>query len=109
MKVTLEQFLISAKPVQQRDDPSRARIAIFNVFFDIIDTNQNGVISSKEFEVYFQAMGIGKEHAKASFDGIDANHDGKISRDEFVDTGCEYFANHDPAHPCTLFWGPLAD
>ena len=60
-------------------------------------------------KVYFQAMGVGKEHAKASFDAIDANHDQNISRDEFVDTAIEFFCNNDPTHPSTLFWGPLVD
>ena len=51
--------------------------------FDIVDTDADGMISLQEFEVYFECVGVGKEHAKASFDAIDADRDGKISRDEF--------------------------
>lgn len=109
--MSLEQFLKSAAHFQQRDNEAATAdcMANFLVFFDAIDTNKNGVISLKEFEVYFDAMGVGKQHAKASFDAIDTNSDGSITRDEFVATVLEFFVNTDPAHPSKLFFGPLVD
>ena len=111
MQVSLEQFLKSTAHFQQRDNEATTAgtLATFSVFFDVIDTNKNGVISLKEFEVYFDAMGVGKQYAKASFDAIDTNGDGSITRDEFVASVFEFFVNTDPAHPSKLFFGPLVD
>ena len=97
----------TASKVLHRDNPKAGAVIVD--LFDAVDTDANGVISLKEFEVYFECIGVGKEHAKASFDAIDANHDGKISRDEFANAFIEFLCNNDPAHPSTLFFGPLVD
>jgi len=78
-------------------------------FFDVVDTNGNGVILLQEFTVYFKCMGIDEEHAKASFDAIDTDKDGFITRDEFVAAGSEFFNGVAPSHPGTMFLGPLVD
>ena len=110
VKINLEQFVQLMATTEGKDSrPEAAGREAMNVFFDAVDTDADGVISVKEFEVYFDAMGVGKKHAKASFASIDSDHDGKISRDEFVGTAIEFFNSTDPAHPSTLFFGPLAD
>ena len=60
-------------------------------------------------QLSFSAVGVGKEHAKASFDAIDINHDGSISQDEFVNAAVEFYNNTDPVHPSTIFFGLLVD
>ena len=107
-QMTQQQFLDvtgSFIPVVDPKVKQMAKEAI-PAFFDAIDTNGNGVISHKEFEVYFKCMNVPVEHAKASFDAIDTNKDGIISRDEFLDCGMEFIfsAKHSNAD---LFYGPL--
>ena len=109
MKINLELFIQLMTTTEEKDTrPEATREAVKN-YFDAVDTDADGVISLKEFEVYFDAIGVGKKHAKASFVAIDADHDGKISRNEFMDTAIEFISNTDPAHPSTLFFGPLVD
>ena len=79
---------------------------ILAVFFDVIDSNGDGVISHKEFEVYFKCMNVPVEHAKASFDAIDTNKDGVISRDEFLDCGIDFLYTA-KSGKADLFFGPL--
>ena len=111
MKINLEQYLqsIFTAPAKERDSLSTAGREGLKISFDMIDTDADGIISVKEFEVYFMVIGVGKEHAKASFDAIDTDRDGSISRDEFVSAAVEFYNNTDPAHPSTLFFGPLVD
>ena len=49
------------------------------LFFDVLDTNRDGTISLVEYTKLFQSCNIpDPEIAKAVFDSIDADHDGKI-------------------------------
>ena len=66
----------------------------------------NAVISPQEFGVYFKIISIDESSTKASFVAIDSNHDGIISRDEFVAAGVDFFTGVDEASGSTLFWEP---
>ena len=57
----------------------------------------NAVISPQEFGVYFKIISIDESSTKASFVAIDSNHDGIISRDEFVAAGVDFFTGVDEA------------
>jgi Ca2+-binding EF-hand superfamily protein len=54
--------------------------------FDLIDTDNSGDISHKEFETLLRALvpTITEEEVQAATDEIDKNHDHKISREEFT-------------------------
>ena len=82
---------------------------IANAFFDMLDTDGDGVIALEEFKVYSKCCNVGEEHAKAVFDALDTDSNGKISRDEYVDAIIHFFFYCDPVHPCNLMYGPLVD
>ena len=77
--------------------------------FDVVDADNDGVISLEEFQLYFKCVGIDVSHAKASFDGIDTDRDGKITKEEFVAASIEFFFGFDKTSGATLFYGPLVD
>ena len=79
----------------------------FDKIFNIIDTNRNGTISVKEWEIHYKAVGIPVEHAKASFEAMDTDKDGVISRDEFVAYHTEYFYSTEDKLRSSLLYGPL--
>ena len=75
----------------------------------MIDTDADGVITLEEFKLYRKFANIGEEQAKAVFDAIDTNSDGKISRDEFTEAVVYFYCYCDPANPCNFLYGPLVD
>ena len=62
---------------------------------NVVDTNGDGVISPLEFHLYFKIMGIDESSAQISFDAIDTDSDGTITRDEFVAAGMDFFTSVD--------------
>lgn len=77
------------------------------LFFQAVDANADGFISSDEYGIFFGIIGLDKNMAPASFQAIDTNNDGLLSQDEFVTAGTDFFLSDDPACPTKLFWGPL--
>ena len=108
VKQTPEQYLsgIIEMPEEERKIMGES---LLSQWFDVVDTNGDGVISPQEFGVYFKIMGIDESATQASFDAIDTNHDGLISRDEFVAAGVDFFTGVDETSGGTLFYGPLVD
>ena len=45
--------------------------------------NADGVITFQEWKAHYYCLGIDQAHARASFDAMDKNGDGKISKEEF--------------------------
>jgi len=82
---------------------------IHNRYFTNTDLNHDELISLDEFTKYFKILGIGAEFAKDSFDAIDTNHDGNISRGEFITAGNDFFGGEADHKPSDLFFGPLVD
>ncbi|KAK9303744.1 hypothetical protein QLX08_004625 [Tetragonisca angustula] len=77
--------------------------------FKAVDKDQSGEISQQEFRLFFQCLGLTRDDAIISFSHIDTNDDGKISFDEFITLGREFFLTEDPTKPSKYFWGPLVD
>jgi len=79
----------------------------FSLFFDIVDTNQDGKIQHHEFTTYCNILGIQEKFAKKAFVGLDTNKDGVLSREEFVSAAKDFFTLEEPSHPCDMFYGAL--
>jgi len=77
------------------------------VFFDAVDTNKDDLIQLQEFIIYFDAFGIKEEIAKEAFKGLDTNHDGVLSREEFITAGKDWITLEEPSLPSDLFFGSL--
>jgi len=80
------------------------------VFFDIIDTDNSGEISSEEYRKYL-AIYFGEEdsdRADQAFNSIDVDGNGSISRDEFIEGHIHYWFE-DGSDPSffPLPYGPL--
>ena len=64
--------------------PSRARRALADEVFDIIDANHDGQITNSELRAHLVSRGVSvsKTTADAVFTALDIDHDGSISRSE---------------------------
>ena len=79
----------------------------FESMFHMQDINEDGFISFEEWTAHYQISGIDTAHARASFDAMDTNHDGKISEDEFVKYHMEYFFSTENKLNSAILCGPL--
>ena len=82
-----------------------------NLLFDAIDTNKDGHISVKEFEVYFKVLapGISEAEVAHSFDSIDTDKNGEISREEFMAAAEDFLHGVEEAELSKAFFGRLID
>ena len=73
----------------------------------LLDINNDGVISKSEHQLFFQSWKdpVG---ATTAFTAIDEDKDGAITRDEFTKAGTEFFFNFtDETKPSKHMFGPL--
>lgn len=82
---------------------------ILNPIFDAMDLDQNGNISLDEYKTYTQvlALDLSDEDKGKSFNLIDTNQDGQISREEFLKAAFEYLCNFEENEFSNVFYGPL--
>ena len=84
---------------------------VYNLFFDIIDTNKDEKISLNEFKVYFHiiAPALAENEVIHCFNTIDTNKDGIISREEFCTAAEDFMLSVEETEMSTVFFGPLID
>ena len=80
---------------------------MFDEMFDSIDMNGNGEISFTEWDAHYKSMTIPSEHARASFDAMDTNRDGIVSKQEFYDYHIEFFLTTEDKLNSSILFGPL--
>ena len=79
------------------------------VFFAGLDLNGNGYISLEEWTIHYKCLGIDPKHAKASFDAMDTDGDGKVSYDEYAAYSMEYLFTIKNDLNSAIFYGPLPE
>ena len=78
------------------------------MFFDLIDTNEDGFIGKDQFAVFHQLVGLDPDTAPEAFNAIDTNQDGKLSREEFNAAWVDFTTNDDPDSPFKHFLGVMS-
>ena len=80
-----------------------------NELFDALNTNKDGYITLKEFKVYFCIIGPDLTEAEVtrSFNTIDRDKDGKLSREEFMAAAHEYMFGVEETEISNYFFGHL--
>jgi Ca2+-binding EF-hand superfamily protein len=78
-------------------------------FFEAIDANHDNYISKPEYARFYKILGISGNAADLSFDAIDTDKDGRLSKEEFVNAGLQFFYNEDQTAATKNFWGPLLE
>ena len=115
VKIPLEEAAKKASESALLSMSSEERKALLtdthNLLFDAIDTNKDGHISVKEFEVYFKVLapGISEAEVAHSFDSIDTDKNGEISREEFLAAAEDFMLGVEETELSKAFLGRLLD
>jgi Ca2+-binding EF-hand superfamily protein len=76
-------------------------------FFEIFDTDEDGVIGPDEFCNFFSCHGLSAAMARQIFLDLDANGDGVVSHQELMEMAREFYRGNDPDAPGNFLFGPL--
>jgi Ca2+-binding EF-hand superfamily protein len=107
--VTVEQYLTLVEHVVNDKESKDKAECFLPYFFQAIDHDHDGVISLKEFKIFYQCLGLSEEDAAVAFHIIDHNDDGKLSQKEFEYLGKDFFLTEDEKRVSRMFWGPLIE
>jgi len=100
--LTPEVYLASVMAVGKKK-VSATVFEIYSPLFDVIDTNGDGHISVKEYQTYYKVLGLDTRYADESFKVVDSDHNGEMSRAEYLAAVDDFFCSENPSN----FWGPL--
>ncbi|KAG7303659.1 hypothetical protein JYU34_012209 [Plutella xylostella] len=107
--VTVEQYLEDMHHVLNDKSLKKKAHRWLPYLFKAVDKDASGFISVKEFQLFYECLGLDHEHAAVAFAVIDTNGDGKISLKEFVKLGKDFFFTEDETKVSKMFWGPLKE
>ena len=98
VKLTKEQFFDNLAEVALKErakyeagDKESLFVCYMEAIFDVVDTNRNGFLELNEYEKMMKASNFDAGTARMAFDVIDANHDGKLSRQELFDYNAKFW------------------
>jgi Ca2+-binding EF-hand superfamily protein len=77
----------------------------YTPLFDAIDANNDGHISLEEYTIYYKILDLSPSYAEESFNVIDSDHDGFISRAEFMLAADDFFTSENGSN----FFGPAVE
>jgi Ca2+-binding EF-hand superfamily protein len=109
-RISLQQFmdgcekLIREQPAEGAHPPVHDPVGLI---FDMVDSDQNGVIDLREFTTWMHSYGVGPQDTVEAFDLLDADDDGVLSRPELAAAAEAFYASTDPADVGNWLFGPL--
>ena len=79
----------------------------FGAMFDIVNMKGDGFITLDEWTAHYRCYGIDTKYAKDSFNALDMDKDGKISKEHFLQYHYEYFFTTTDDLKSSILYGPL--
>jgi Ca2+-binding EF-hand superfamily protein len=76
------------------------------LLFLLLDRDRNSLIDYQEFLIFFYALGRKDRHAEDSFEKLDTDEDGFLSKSEMEDMTLEYFHSTQPGSVGDWLFGP---
>jgi Ca2+-binding EF-hand superfamily protein len=111
-RISLQQFMDGCERLLKEQGPGRldehplAHDPV-DLIFEMVDSDQDGVIDLVEFTTWMHAYGVGAQDTVEAFDLLDADDDGVLSRPEVEAAAAAFYASNDPADVGNWLFGPL--
>ena len=90
-------------------DDARYEVEVASVtqrLFEVFDTDLDGVLGSDEFCNFYGVYGLKSALARQVFMDLDADGDGRVTRQELLDMAHEFYRSDDPDAPGNRLFGP---
>lgn len=94
--------------LQQEESTETLAYAKTDFMFQLIDSDGDGVINRNEYVNYLCAHGVSPSGAERSFDQLDHDLSGTLTRDEVLNAAFTFLASEYPELPGNWLFGPLA-
>ena len=104
VRLTFEEIMANFEKSDSKDENVDNT---FKLAFEMINSSGNGVISFKEWVDYYRVFGIDTAYARASFDAMDTNSDGIVSKEEFFTYNIEYYKSVEDKLHSSIMYGLL--
>lgn len=107
-RVSLDEYIASHDSLLADRETFLAGMAVVvDRFFVIGDRDRDGHIVESEYAMHVAPFGVSAEEARGSFERLDRDGDGKISRDEMLKNLEEFYFSDDPDARGNWVLGPL--
>ena len=91
-----------------QDESYRREVTIFaELIFDIIDLDRSGKLDQLEWMTLYQVFNIPVVYANESFEKMDYNHDGLLSKEEFLPLIEDFYCSDDSNATGNEIFGPI--
>lgn len=93
------------------DDFTNKVLGLVYIAFVILDDDGDGFIDQKNYIRFFYNLGFNDHEtlAKAAFEKLDVDHDGKVGFDEFRVDFTDFLLSPDESRPGTYVLGPMIE
>jgi Ca2+-binding EF-hand superfamily protein len=106
-QIHLNEWLDYYDSVSQDEAHRREVASVAELIFDIIDLDESGNLDRNEWTILFQVFNIPVVYVSETFDRIDRNHDGLLSKEEFLPLLEEFYYSDDPNATGNGIFGPI--
>lgn len=90
---------------EMADNPDRTKITF--TMFELLDLDGDGTINFDEWKMHYLCNNTNADYARASFDAMDTDKNGLISRDEFINYLDEFYYSTEDKLNSSILFGPL--
>lgn len=109
-KITLEDWLAHEEKVIDSNVLIHSYVqGIARAIFDILDADNDGVISEDEYLKFFRSFRGDVEDAEVAFEKLDHEEKGHLTRKEFLEAVTEFHLSDDPDARGNWLFGPYQE
>ncbi len=109
-QITLEDWLAHEQEVLDSNVLIHSYVqGIARVIFDILDADNDGVISEEEYLKFFQSFRGDEDDGKLAFQKLDPDEKGHLTRKQFLEAVTEFHLSDDPDARGNWLFGPYQE